>query len=135
MPATTIDVEEAQTQLVQLLAIAIEGGDVIIAKDNVPLVRLVPVQISEKRRTPGLHRGAMRMSDDFNDPLEYKGYIGKVEVDDEAGVFHGEVANLRDVITFAGESVAALRQALQESIDDYLAFCAARHEAPQTPKP
>jgi predicted HicB family RNase H-like nuclease len=32
--------------------------------------------------------------------MEYKGYLGKVEYDDEAGIFHGEVVNLRDVITF-----------------------------------
>lgn len=65
--------------------------------------------------------------------MEYKGYIGKVEYDDEAGIFHGEVVNLRDVITFAGESVAELRQAFQDSIDDYLAFCAERNEAPEKP--
>jgi predicted HicB family RNase H-like nuclease len=65
--------------------------------------------------------------------MEYKGYIGKVEFDNEAGIFHGEVINLRDVITFAGESVAELRQAFQDSIEDYLAFCAARNELPEKP--
>ena len=25
--------------------------------------------------------------------MEYKGYIGTVEFDDEAGIFHGEVIN------------------------------------------
>lgn len=65
--------------------------------------------------------------------MEYKGYIGKVEYDDEAGIFHGEVVNLRDVITFAGESVPELRRAFQESVDDYLAFCAARSEPPEKP--
>lgn len=34
--------------------------------------------------------------------MEYKGYIGKVEFDNEAGLFHGEVTNLRDVVTFEG---------------------------------
>lgn len=65
--------------------------------------------------------------------MEYKGYIGKVEFDDEAGIFHGEVINLRDVITFQGESVQELRQAFQESVDDYLAFCAERNEEPEKP--
>ncbi len=32
--------------------------------------------------------------------MEYKGYVGKVEFDDEADLFHGEVINTRDVITF-----------------------------------
>ena len=65
--------------------------------------------------------------------MEYKGYFAKVEYDDEAGIFHGEVINLRDVITFEGESVMTLKQAFQESVDDYLAFCAERGEAPEKP--
>ena len=43
--------------------------------------------------------------------MEYKGYIGKVEFDDEAGLFHGEVINTRDVITFQGRSVTELKKA------------------------
>ena len=69
MTVTTIDVHDAQTQLLQLLTLALKGGDVVIAKDNVPLVRLVPVQPPSKARTAGLHQGAMRTSNDFNAPL------------------------------------------------------------------
>ena len=61
--------------------------------------------------------------------LEYKGYTGHVEFDDEAGLFHGEVLDTRDVITFQGISVQQLEQAFRESIDDYLEFCAERNEA------
>jgi len=65
--------------------------------------------------------------------MEYKGYIGKVEFDDEAPIFHGEVINTRDVITFQGESVGELTQAFHDSVDDYLAFCKERGEAPDKP--
>lgn len=65
--------------------------------------------------------------------MEYKGYIGRVEFDDEAAIFTGEVINTRDVITFQGESVAELKGAFHESIDDYLAFCKKRGEAPDKP--
>jgi predicted HicB family RNase H-like nuclease len=65
--------------------------------------------------------------------MDYKGYIGKVEFDDEASLFHGEVINTRDVITFQGQSVAELKKAFQDSIDDYLAFCADRGEEPDKP--
>jgi len=65
--------------------------------------------------------------------MEYKGYLGRVEYDDEAGVFHGEVINLRDVVTFQGETVQELRRAFQESVDDYLAFCIERNEEPERP--
>lgn len=65
--------------------------------------------------------------------MRHKGYLGRVEFDDEAGLFHGEVVNTRDVITFQGKSVAELRAAFKASIDDYLAFCAQRGEAPDEP--
>jgi predicted HicB family RNase H-like nuclease len=38
--------------------------------------------------------------------MEYKGYIGKAELDDESGVLHGDVINVRDVITFEAQTVA-----------------------------
>lgn len=65
--------------------------------------------------------------------MEYQGYLGKVEFDDEAGVFHGEVVNTRDVITFQGQSVAELTQAFRDSVDDYLEFCRRRGEEPDKP--
>jgi predicted HicB family RNase H-like nuclease len=65
--------------------------------------------------------------------MEYKGYIGKIEMDDEAGILFGEVINIRDVITFEGTSVAEVQTAFRESVDDYLAFCAERGETPETP--
>jgi predicted HicB family RNase H-like nuclease len=65
--------------------------------------------------------------------MEYKGYLGKVEFDDESNIFHGEVINLRDVVTFQGETVGKLRKAFHESVDDYLEFCAARGEEPEKP--
>jgi predicted HicB family RNase H-like nuclease len=65
--------------------------------------------------------------------MEYTGYIGKVDFDDAAGIFHGDVVNTRDVITFQGESVGKLKKALRDSLDDYLAFCAKRGEEPDRP--
>jgi predicted HicB family RNase H-like nuclease len=65
--------------------------------------------------------------------MEYKGYIGKVEIDDEAGILHGEVINIRDVITFEGSTVDEIHKAFRESVDDYLEFCAQRGETPEKP--
>ena len=65
--------------------------------------------------------------------MEYKGYIGKVEIDDEAGILYGEVINVRDVITFEGATVDEVQEAFHESVDDYLAFCAKRGESPEKP--
>ena len=41
--------------------------------------------------------------------------------------------NLRDVFAFQGESVGELKQVFQDSVEDYLAFCAERGEAPEKP--
>jgi predicted HicB family RNase H-like nuclease len=65
--------------------------------------------------------------------LKYKGYIGHVEFDDEAGIFHGEVLDTRDVITFQGTNVDEIKAAFRESIDDYLDFCESRKEQPDKP--
>jgi predicted HicB family RNase H-like nuclease len=65
--------------------------------------------------------------------IEYKGYLARVEFDGEADIFHGEVVNIRDVITFQGTSVEELHQALADSVEDYLAFCAERGEEPDKP--
>ena len=62
-----------------------------------------------------------------------KGYRAIVELDEEAGVFHGEVIDTRDVITFQGSSVEELKQAFEDSVDDYLEFCASRGEDPEKP--
>lgn len=65
--------------------------------------------------------------------MEYKDYFGRVEFDPAAGVFHGEVINTRDVITFQGQSVRELNRAFRDSVDDYLAFCKSRGEDPDKP--
>ena len=65
--------------------------------------------------------------------MEYKGYIGKVEIDEAVGILYGEVINVRDVITFEGTTVDEVQQAFRESVDDYLEFCAQRGESPEKP--
>jgi predicted HicB family RNase H-like nuclease len=65
--------------------------------------------------------------------MKYKSYIGHVTYDDEAKIFHGEIINIRDVVTFQGRSVDELETAFCESVEDYLAMCAERGEQPDKP--
>jgi predicted HicB family RNase H-like nuclease len=65
--------------------------------------------------------------------MEYKGYIGHVEFDNEAELFHGEVINTRDVITFQGKTVEEIKSAFRDSIDDYLDYCAKLGQEPEKP--
>jgi len=65
--------------------------------------------------------------------MEYQGYIGRIEFDDEAGLFHGEVINTRDVITFQGTSAEEIMREFRMSIDVYLEFCAEQGKTPDNP--
>ena len=65
--------------------------------------------------------------------MNYKGYTAKVEFDDEAMIFHGEVIGIRDVVTFQGRSVEEIKKAFNGSVDDYLDFCKERGEEPDKP--
>ena len=65
--------------------------------------------------------------------MEYQGYRAAITFDDEAGVFHGEVVDTRDVIVFEGTSVEQLHREFRSSVDDYLAVCAERGRTPDRP--
>lgn len=65
--------------------------------------------------------------------LEYKGYIGKVDIDLDAEILHGEVMHLRDIITFQGKTIAEVHQAFHDSIEDYIEFCKSEGEEPEKP--
>lgn len=65
--------------------------------------------------------------------MQYKGYVGKVEVDPQADLLYGEVLGLRDVITFEGHTPAEAEKAFHDSVDDYLEFCKERGELPEKP--
>ena len=55
--------------------------------------------------------------------FSYKGYTGHLEIDEQAGLLFGRVLDIKDVITFQGNTVEEARQAFQDSVDDYLEFC------------
>ncbi len=65
--------------------------------------------------------------------MRFGRYIATIEFDQEAGVFHGEVVNLNDVVTFQGQSVSELEEAFRESIEDYLKACAEFGKEPEKP--
>ena len=65
--------------------------------------------------------------------MEYKGYIGHVEFDAEAGILHGEVEGIRDVVTFQGASVKEIEKAFHDSVDEYLAYCRELGQEPDKP--
>jgi predicted HicB family RNase H-like nuclease len=75
----------------------------------------------------------MMTEDDMPTMMTCNGYKAAVEYDEDAETFHGEVVDLRDVITFQGRSVSELKKAFAGSVEDYLAFCKERGEDPEKP--
>ena len=76
MITKTATVDEAQTHLPELLTLALEGNEVIIAENGKPLVRLVPISPPKKKRVAGLNRGQIWVSEDFDDPLPDEFWTG-----------------------------------------------------------
>lgn len=76
MTTLTIDIRDAQSQLLQLFSLARQGQEIVIAENEVPIVRFVPVLKPAQHRIAGLHRGAMHMHDDFNEPLPDDFWLG-----------------------------------------------------------
>ncbi len=65
--------------------------------------------------------------------LRYKGYVAVFDFDPEARLFHGDVVGIRDVVTFQGQSVTELEQALKDSLDVYLKLCKETGKKPDKP--
>lgn len=61
------------------------------------------------------------------------GYVARVELDEEVGLFHGEVINTRDVLTFQGRTLDELRVAFADTIADYVEWCRERGKQPERP--
>lgn len=66
--------------------------------------------------------------------MEYKGYLGKVDIDGEE--LYGTVVNLhRDHVDFRGRTIDDVRRAFHESVDFYLDGCRQDGEEPERPSP
>jgi antitoxin (DNA-binding transcriptional repressor) of toxin-antitoxin stability system len=65
-----VSLEEAKTQLHDLIDAAVGGEEVIIAKDPQHLVKLVPIVTTKPHPQFGSAKGLITMLDDFDEPLE-----------------------------------------------------------------
>lgn len=61
------NIHEAKTQLSRLIEKALAGEEVIISRAGAPVVKLVPCAHSKEARRPGLWKGRVSMSPDFDD--------------------------------------------------------------------
>ncbi|NOX61552.1 MAG: type II toxin-antitoxin system Phd/YefM family antitoxin [Chloroflexi bacterium] len=66
---TVVNVHEAKTHFSKLLARAALGEEIIIAKANKPVAKLVPIQSKPPARQPGSAKGEVWIAPDFDAPL------------------------------------------------------------------
>jgi predicted HicB family RNase H-like nuclease len=65
--------------------------------------------------------------------MSYGGYSARIDYDDEDGIFVGRIAGIQDGVTFHADTVADLKAAFHEAVDDYVETCAKIGKNPQRP--
>lgn len=65
--------------------------------------------------------------------MTHKGYAARIEYDDEDRLFTGRIAGISDGVGFHADTVADLRAAFHEAVEDYVETCARIGKDPQRP--
>ncbi|MFM9940745.1 MAG: type II toxin-antitoxin system Phd/YefM family antitoxin [Hyphomicrobiaceae bacterium] len=65
----TYTVHQAKTNLSKLLAEAEAGEEVVIARDDKPVVRLTPITAKKPKRKFGAYKGQATITDAFFEPM------------------------------------------------------------------
>ncbi len=76
MSTRTVSVQEAEKRLAELIGLAQQGDEIVIASDDQARVKLVPIFQKVKKRIFGQHRGKIRMGEDFDAPLPEDFWLG-----------------------------------------------------------
>jgi len=71
------NIAEAKSNFSALVKLALTGEEVIIAKDNHPLLKLIPITAPARgKRKPGSAQGQILIAPDFKDiPEGFEGYV------------------------------------------------------------
>jgi prevent-host-death family protein len=75
-----VTIHAAKTTLSKLIERAHAGEEIVIARGDVPVARLVPIVLRGPRRKPGTLRGIVKIPDAFFEPLpeeELQAWEGK----------------------------------------------------------
>lgn len=70
------NIADAKSHFSELVKLALLGEEIVIARDNKPLLKLVPVTEAQKGRRPGSAKGQiLAVSPDFDElPPDFKEY-------------------------------------------------------------
>jgi antitoxin (DNA-binding transcriptional repressor) of toxin-antitoxin stability system len=70
------NIAEAKSHFPELVKLALLGEEIVIARDNKPLLRLLPVNEVKKKRLPGSAKGTiLAIAPDFDElPTDFNEY-------------------------------------------------------------
>ena len=54
--------------------------------------------------------------------MKYRGYIGSVKYDESDNMLYGEILNVKDSISYEGETLEELKKAFETEVDRYVEF-------------
>lgn len=66
-----VSIEEARDRLQELIDAAIHGEEVVIRKDDLTQIKLMPVSRSQSRPQFGSAKGLIKIADDFDAPIGF----------------------------------------------------------------
>ena len=67
---STFNIHTAKAHLSELIQKALLGEEVILAKDNRPLAKIVPLSSARPKRCIGLAKGLIKISPNFDEPMD-----------------------------------------------------------------
>ena len=65
--------------------------------------------------------------------MEYKGYLGSVNYNDEDKIFYGRVEYIRSLVSYEGHDVESLQNSFHEAVEDYLELASTQNIEPEKP--
>jgi antitoxin (DNA-binding transcriptional repressor) of toxin-antitoxin stability system len=72
----TIAIQDVPARWSELVASAMAGNEILVVEGDVPRLKLIALPHTSGKRVPGLHPGAMKMTDDFDEPLPDEFWLG-----------------------------------------------------------
>jgi len=70
-----VNIHEAKTHFSKLLKEVLKGKEIIIAKGNKPIAKLISIEGKKLKRKLGTAKGKIKMTPDFDEPIhDFKEY-------------------------------------------------------------
>ena len=71
-----VDFYQAKERFLEIIEHILNGEDVLIERDDQPLVRLTSATVEKKQRIFGSARGLIQIAPDFDEPLaDFEGFM------------------------------------------------------------